>query len=118
MLLDARHRRGLKQLDVVAQVSRERAIDLDHSEGEVKRGALLSIDKRFQPEPVLGRAFSLSQRRGFPGITWLLEDKEGLEERGVAGVTPGLQPLDQQGKRIVLMVQRADDRLADAAQQF
>src|SRR6266849_6131881 len=118
MLLHAHHRRGLKQLDVVAQVGRERAIHLDYSEGEVKWGTLLSIDQRLQPESLLGRDFTRFRRRRFPGLARLLEDKEGLEERGVAGVTPGLQPLDQQGKRIVLMVQRADDRLADAAQQF
>src|SRR2546421_11528518 len=112
MLTHARHSSGIKQIDVVAQFGRERVLNLDHAQGQVKRSALLSIDKRFQPEPVPGRAFAWSC---FPQWAWLLEDEQGLEERGVASVTPWLQPLDQERKRIVLMVQRADDGLANTA---
>src|SRR5436305_12555877 len=50
--------------------------------------------------------------------TWLVPNKERLDERGVTGVTPWLQPLNQQRKWIFLMVKCLYDGLTYLSQEF
>ena len=48
----------------------------------------------------------------------VLQHKVGLENRGAAGVTLGIQLFHQQGKRVILMFKRPKELLPHLAEQL
>ena len=71
---------------------------------------------RFRPPPI---CLSASQQiRHLRGLLRPLKDKENLKERRLAGIAPGVQALDQQRKRKILMRERAQDHTPDLVQEL
>ncbi len=102
-------RRGVEQVGVVLDPPGEAAGRLLQRQGQVELGGPRPLGGRQRPQGQL-----LPADVGHPVV---LEDEHHLEERRPARVAAGLEGLDEQLEGQLLMLERPQRHLADAAEQ-
>ena len=116
------HRARLEEVAVVAQHSLDGAVPLLERPSPGRTGwsaARRSTARPSSPRRELGpgRAAGKNASAELLRAMGLLQRERDLHQRRAAGVALDVQPLHQQGERIILVLQCLEHRRADAAQQ-